>query len=90
MRRLEELNRTSSIVLKTDPQYVFKGIAEWIKGWKNVGRQSVKNRDLWGRLDELHEVHKIDWRWVNSHSCHLGNERADAPVNRGIDELGGS
>ena len=88
MRRLQELNRTSSIVLTTDPQYVFKGIIGWIKSWKNVGRQSVKNRDLWERLDELHEAHKIDWRWVKSHSSHLGNERADALANRGIDELG--
>ena len=90
MLRLEELNRTSSIVLTTDPQYVLKGITEWIKSWKSVGRQSDKSQDLLERLDELHEAHKIDWRWVKSHSCHLGNERAYALANRGIDELGES
>ena len=51
-------------------------------------RQPVKNQDLWERLDELCETHKIDWRWVKGHSGHLENERADALANRGIDELG--
>jgi len=92
IRGLEALNRASSIVLTTDSQYVRKGITEWIKGWKakgwkTAGRQPVKNRDLWERLDELCDTHNIDWRWVKGHSGHVENERVDALANRGIDEL---
>lgn len=92
IRGLEALKRASSIVLTTDSQYVRKGITEWIKGWKakgwkTAGRQPVKNRDLWERLDELCGTHNIDWRWVKGHSGHVENDRVDALANRGIDEL---
>ena len=92
IRGLEALNRTSSVVLTTDSQYVRKGITEWIKGWKAKGwktanRQPVKNRDLWERLDELCETHTIDWRWVKGHSGHIENERVDDLAKCGIDEL---
>ena len=60
IRGLEALNRAASIVLTTDSQYVCKGISRWIKGWKNASKKPVKNRDLWERLDELCETHKVD------------------------------
>jgi ribonuclease HI len=85
---LEALNRASIIVLTNDSEYVGKGAAERVEGWKNGILQPVKSRDLCKRLDELSETHKINWRWVKGHSGHLENKRADARANRGIYELG--
>ena len=33
------------------------------------------------------QAHRIEWHWVKGHSGNVGNERADALANRGIDEL---
>ena len=51
-------------------------------------QQPVKNQDLWERLDELRETRKVDWRWIKYCSGQLEHECADAPADRGIDELG--
>ncbi len=85
------LNRRCDVVLYTDSEYVRKGMTEWLSGWKARGwrtaaRKPVKNSDLWQRLDELAAGQTIDWRWVKGHSGDLGNDRADALANRGIDE----
>ena len=76
----------------TDSQYVRKGITEWLAGWKRNGwrtasKQPVKNADLWQRLDELNQRHKVEWHWVKGHSGHRENELADLLANRGIDEF---
>jgi ribonuclease HI len=47
IRKIEALNQASSTVLKTDLRYFRKGITQWIKDWKNVSEQPVKNQDLW-------------------------------------------
>jgi ribonuclease HI len=80
--------------LHTDSQYLQKGISEWIHNWKRNGwrtadKKPVKNADLWQRLDELAGQHQIKWCWVKGHAGHVGNERADALANRGMDELQG-
>ncbi len=59
-----------------------------MKGWKNASKQPVKNRNLWERLDKPCGTYKIARRWVKCHNGHLENERADALVNCGFDELG--
>ena len=92
IRALQALNRSCSIALYTDSEYLRKGITEWMdnwkrKGWRNSKRQPVKNSDLWQTLDELTQEHDIDWYWVKGHSGHPENERADALANQGIDEL---
>lgn len=85
------LNEPCEVVITTDSQYVRKGITEWLAGWKRNGwrtasKQPVKNADLWQRLDELNQRHKVEWRWVKGHSGHRENEMADLLANRGIDE----
>ncbi len=92
IRALQALNRSCSIALYTDSEYVRMGITEWIdnwkrKGWRNSKREPVKNSDLWLELDELAQEHEIDWHWVKGHSGHPDNDRADALANQGIDEL---
>ena len=89
---LKALRKPSKVILTTDSQYVRKGITEWIRilkmrGWKTANRSLVKNKDLWLLLDELTEIHDVNWHWVKGHSGHVENERVDGLANRGIDEL---
>jgi ribonuclease HI len=85
---LTALNRPCEVVLFTDSQYVRKGITEWIHNWKSRGwvttdKKPVKNADLWRRLDEVANTHRVEWRWVKGHAGDAGNEKADALANLG-------
>lgn len=89
---LRALTKPSSVTLTTDSQYVRKGITQWIsnwraRGWQTSNKAPVKNQDLWRQLDELAQLHTVDWCWVKGHSGHVENERVDALANKGIDEL---
>ena len=92
IKGLSALQRSCEVTVTSDSTYVLKGIQEWMpnwkkKGWKTASKKPVKNVDLWQQLDELVEVHTIDWQWVKGHSGHAENEIADQLANRGIDEL---
>ncbi|MCK5498698.1 MAG: ribonuclease HI [Gammaproteobacteria bacterium] len=89
---LESLKESCRVSLTTDSKYVMSGITDWInnwkkRGWKTASRKSVKNEDLWRRLDDVNQQHEINWHWVKAHSGHRENELVDALANKGIDEL---
>lgn len=91
IKALEALAQPSQVALTTDSEYLRGGITDWIekwklRGWRTSDKKPVKNQDLWMRLDHLAQLHQVEWRWVKGHSGHVGNERADALANRGIDE----
>ena len=88
---LEALKRACEVELHTDSQYLRLGVTEWLKGWKQNGwrtsaKKPVKNEDLWRRLDEVAQRHRIDWRWVKGHAGHDENERADELAREGLRE----
>jgi ribonuclease HI len=88
---LEALSRPCAVELHTDSQYLRLGITQWLAGWKKNGwrtaaRQPVKNEDLWRRLEEAAQRHRIDWRWVKGHAGHDQNERADELAREGLRE----
>lgn len=92
IRGLEALKKNSSVSITTDSRYVLEGVTEWMPGWKRrlwktAAKKTVKNLELWQRLDELVGKHEIEWHWVKGHSGHPENELADQLANRGIDEL---
>ena len=92
IKGLSALQRPCEVQITSDSTYVLKGIQEWMpnwkkKGWKTASKKPVKNVDLWQQLDQLVEMHSIDWQWVKGHSGHAENEIADQLANRGIDEL---
>lgn len=94
IKALESLKRPCSVELTTDSVYVRSGITEWLpawkqRGWKTAARKPVKNADLWQRLDEVAQKHRVSWHWVKGHNGHPENERADQLANRGIEELQG-
>ncbi len=71
-----------AIILQTDSKYVIKGITGWVAGWKRNGwkttaKKDVENRDLWEVLAAEAEGLAIEWRYVQGHAGHPGNERCD-------------
>jgi ribonuclease HI len=85
IRGLESLTRPASVELVTDSVYVGKGLTEWMPKWKANGWRrrenghwaEVKNEDLWRRLDELIQLHRIQFTHVRGHAGHVENERCD-------------
>jgi ribonuclease HI len=68
--------------IKTDSQYVLKGMTEWITGWQKrnwIGsnKKPVLNRDLWEALLAASEGQKVTYEYVRGHTGVAGNERAD-------------
>lgn len=88
VRALESLKRPCCAVLFTDSQYLKQGITAWLPSWKRRGWQrrggQLKNIDLWQRLDQLTQVHEVEWRWIAGHSGDIHNERCDALVREAI------
>lgn len=85
IRGLESLAEPAAVKLVTDSSYVSQGISEWMAGWKargwmrREGRQlkPVKNVELWRRLDELVQRHRVTCMWVRGHAGHSENEECD-------------
>ena len=89
---LGALKERCTVHLFTDSQYVRQGITTWIHNWKKRGwtttdKKPVKNSDLWRQLDAAQAEHDVHWHWVKGHSGDVGNERADALANRGVDSV---
>ena len=82
IRALEALNRPCRVELHTDSTYVRDGITRWIhrwrsNGWRTSDKKPVKNAELWQKLIEAVEPHRVEWHWVKSHDGHPENERVD-------------
>jgi len=89
IRALEALKKPSAAVVHTDSRYVMDGATKWMKNWKKNGwrtadKKPVKNEELWRALEEASARHTISWRWVEGHSGHTENERADALAREAI------
>jgi len=79
---LEALKEPCRVKLHTDSLYLKDGITKWIvqwkrRGWKTADKKSVKNVDLWQRLEAALGQHEISWAWVKAHNGDAMNERAD-------------
>ena len=79
---LKKIKKKSEIIIYTDSRYVKDGITEWIKkwklnGWKSSNKKPVKNKDLWIKLDNSCQKHKIFWKWVKAHAGNKLNNLVD-------------
>ncbi len=91
---LEALKRPCRVTITTDSQYVIKGMTEWLPGWKaknwkTAAKKPVKNVELWQRLDNAINQHKVEWQWVRGHQGHVENERADQLAVRAREQIAG-
>lgn len=85
IRGLEALREPCAVKLFSDSKYVGQGISSWMDGWKSRGWKRkegsklvpVKNVELWKRLDELMQTHRIEFHHVRGHAGHTENERCD-------------
>mgnify|MGYP005728798115 FL=1 len=92
IKALNFFEKKIKVDLYTDSKYVMDGITDYIKkwkinGWQTANKKPVKNMNLWKILDELNNLHDINWNWVKGHSGNSENEKADALANLGIENL---
>jgi ribonuclease HI len=89
---LESLKEPCEVIVTTDSKYVHNGIVEWLpnwkkRNWKTAGNKTVKNIELWQRLENAIAPHKVHWHWIKGHNGHRENEIADELARSAIDEL---
>lgn len=92
IRGLEALTQSCLVDLRSDSQYVVKGIQAWLKdwkrrGWKKADGKPVLNADLWQALDAQLARHQVEARWVRGHAGHAENERVDRLANEAARSL---
>jgi ribonuclease HI len=90
---LGRLPAGSTLSVRTDSQYVQKGVTEWLAGWKRKGWRKadgkpVLNAEWWQRLDAALLAHRaagatVSVLWTRGHAGDALNERADALARMG-------
>ena len=78
---LSALTTPCTVVVKSDSSYVITGMMvnmhHWAeRGWTRKGG-SLKHVDLWKKVYELCETHKVVPIWIPGHAGDPMNERAD-------------
>ena len=86
---LKKIKSKSDVTIFTDSTYVKNGITEWIKkweknGWKSSNKKTIKNKDLWVKLNDLCQKNKVIWKWVKGHSNNKYNTLADELATQAI------
>ena len=80
---LSALKESCEIELFTDSKYVCDAVAKrWVyswkaNGWKKADKKPALNVDLWEKLLELLDTHKVNFNWIKGHAGHPENERCD-------------
>jgi len=82
IKALEALKMPCEVDLYTDSKYVVEGLKSWLdnwakNNWKNSKKEKIANLELWQRLYQLKNIHKINPIWVKGHSGHKENEICD-------------
>jgi len=101
---LEALKEKCRVMLCSDSKYLVKAMSEgWAQKWRENGwrrnkKEQALNPDLWKKLLELCEYHKVEFRWVKGHAGNAENARCDElamqaaqqlnlPVDKGYDGI---
>ena len=92
IKALEFLNDCIKFSIITDSKYLKLGITTWIfnwkkNNWKTSTKQSVKNKDLWERLDNLSSRKNINWNWVKAHNTSELNNQVDELARKAAETL---
>jgi ribonuclease HI len=80
---LEALKEKCTVTLFSDSQYVVNAIQQgWAlrwrqNNWRRNKTEMALNPDLWDRLLQTIEKHKVEFRWVRGHAGNAENERCD-------------
>ena len=80
---LETLRGPANVALYSDSRYVVNGIGKgWARkwranGWMRTKSEAARNCDLWARLLDLCDRHRVRFVWVHGHAGNRENERCD-------------
>jgi len=82
------------ISVRSDSQYVIKGINEYLtkwrdNGWKNSSKQAVKNKDLWERFVKIRdrfikEMIEVVFIHLKGHNGHPIQEESDRLATKSV------
>lgn len=65
----------------SDSNYLVRGMAEWMPGWRARGWRrkggEIENLPLWQALAQVAASHEVTWMWVRGHAGDPKNEYAD-------------
>ena len=81
---LETLAAPAEVILHSDSRYVVNGISKgWARkwcanGWMRTKTEAAENVDLWVKLLELCDLHRVRFVWVHGHAGNRENERCDS------------
>ena len=84
IKALERLKEPCEVELYSDSAYLVNAFLEgWLTKWqmngfKSSNKKPVQNVDLWQKLIELNNIHKITWIKVKGHADNVYNNRCDA------------
>ena len=90
---LAALREPCEVTLTSDSKYLVDGISRgWARswrsnGWKKSDRSPALNPDLWERLLELLDTHRVTLVWVKGHDGHPYNERCDRLATTFADQI---
>jgi ribonuclease HI len=91
---LRALKEPCSVTIYTDSAYVVnaftKGwVTSWLQnGWRTAGKTPVENQDLWERLLELCQTHRVTWKKVKGHADNELNNLCDQLARLAIKNRG--
>ena len=80
---LSALKEPCIVELYSDSKYVIDGLSKgwaisWRKnGWKKADKKPALNPDLWEKLLDLTEIHRLHYHWVKGHAENEKNNRCD-------------
>ena len=83
IKGLEALKEPCEVEVYSDSAYIVNAIEQgWIdswkkNGWKKADKKPVKNVDLWEKLLELMDKHKVIFNKVKGHADDEYNNRCD-------------
>ena len=80
---LSALKEACEVTLTSDSKYLIDAVTQgWAlswraHGWRKSDKSTALNVDLWEKLLDLLEYHKVSFVWVKGHDGHPYNERCD-------------
>ena len=80
---LSALKEPCEVDLYSDSKYIIDAVTKgWAKKWQpnnwiKSDKKPALNSDLWQKLLQLLEKHKVTFIWVKGHAGHPENERCD-------------
>jgi ribonuclease HI len=83
IKALEALKEPCEVTLYSDSAYVCDAVKKgWAlswrsKGWVKADKTPAKNQDLWEKLLNLLDTHKVAFMWVRGHADNEYNNRCD-------------